>query len=434
MGSAQRGRRRGPRRDPMTTAGEPARAIVRLLQSWDPSDVVLLWRFAAGGELVLVGASESSSIGLQLDDTLSGSAAATLRSKASDGAWLTRRQGRAEDDDLERRLADAGVQATAFVPLIHEGRPVGLAVVGPSAPVDGASRALRARLPVLVEIGRLGGGLLGPNFRRLDETAAAATRLDAILASGAFRPVFQPIQLLASGEVVGFEALTRFEGATPDEVFAEAALLGRLPELEIATMFAAIDAADRLPPNRWLSVNISPALLADTDALRRLVGGSLRPIVLELSEHEVVHDYEALTTSVKRMEPWVSLAIDDAGAGFSSLRHILEASPSWVKLDIGLVRGVDTDPARQALVAGLVHFARKASISLIAEGIETEAERDTLRSLGVKLGQGFFLARPAPIDEELISTLLEADDAGRPRTDGRGRPDAEPLAHVEHHI
>ena len=83
----------------------------------------------------------------------------------------------------------------------------------------------------------------------------------------------------------------------------------------------------------------------------------------------------------------------------------------WVKLDIGLVRGVDADPARQALVAGLVHFARQASIGLIAEGIETEAEHEMLKSLGVELGQGFLLARPAPIDDLMISALLRSDDA-----------------------
>jgi EAL domain-containing protein (putative c-di-GMP-specific phosphodiesterase class I) len=127
--------------------------------------------------------------------------------------------------------------------------------------------------------------------------------------------------------------------------------------------------------------------------------------VLELSEHEPVVDYGALTAGLKCLGPRVSLAIDDAGAGFSSLRHILEMAQAWVKLDIGLVRGVDADPARQALVAGLVHFALQARIALIAEGIETRAEYDVLKSLGVEFGQGFLLARPAPISAEMLSAL-----------------------------
>jgi EAL domain-containing protein (putative c-di-GMP-specific phosphodiesterase class I) len=418
----------------MKMSSEAARAIVRLLQSWDPSDLVLLWRFSARAEIILVGASEIRGTGLELGDILAGAEGELLRARASDGPWLTDGARRVVDADLDGQLAAAGIQAAVFVPMNHDGRLVGLIVVGTGQSAEDAQARLAARLPVLVEVGALAESLLGPAFLKLDEVGAAAVRLDAILAAGAFRPIFQPILQLTNGEVVGFEALTRFDGALPEAVFAEAALLGRLPELEIATMSAAIEAADRLPPNRWLSVNVSPALLADTDTLRRLVRGSLRPIVLELSEHELVDDYEVLTTSIKRMEPWVSLAIDDAGAGFSSLRHVLEASPSWVKLDIGLVRGVDTDLARQALVAGLVHFARKASIALIAEGIETEAERDTLKSLGVKLGQGFFLGRPAPIDEALIGTLVQADDAGRTPSRGRGTHNIEPLAHVEHHI
>jgi EAL domain-containing protein (putative c-di-GMP-specific phosphodiesterase class I) len=331
-----------------------------------------------------------------------------LRAKGSAGPWLTRWSTRAEDGAFGARIAEAGIKAAAYVPVSQEGRTIGLIVVTDTREDQGMA-ALAERLPVLIEVGELAGSLLGPEFEVIDATTTAAVRLDAILKSRAFTPVFQPIWDLSTGAVMGFEALTRFEGATPDEVFAQAALLGRLQELEVATLTAALAAAERLPPNRWLSVNVSPALLADTPTLRRLVGGSIRPIVLELSEHEVVLDYEALTTSIKRMAPWVSLAIDDAGAGFSSLRHILETSPSWVKLDIGLVRGVDADPARQALVAGLVHFARKAAIALIAEGIETEAEHEMLKSLGVQLGQGFFLARPVPADGAFVAGLLDAD-------------------------
>jgi EAL domain-containing protein (putative c-di-GMP-specific phosphodiesterase class I) len=316
---------------------------------------------------------------------------------------------RAEDGDYGARITAAGITAAAYVPIIHEGRTIGLLVVADARVAEESLAMLAERLPVLIEVGELAGSLLGPGLEDLDTSSAAAVRLDAILAEGAFTPVFQPICELASGRVVGLEALTRFEGATPDEVFGQARLLGRLQELEIATLTAALKAAERIPPNRWLSVNVSPALLADTATLRRLLGGSLRPIVLELSEHEAVLDYRTITTSLKRLAPGVSLAIDDAGAGFSSLRHILETSPSWVKLDMGLVRGVDTDPARQALVAGLVHFARQASIALIAEGIETEAEHAMLQSLGVELGQGFLMARPAPIDDAMISTLMRYD-------------------------
>ena len=104
----------------------------------------------------------------------------------------------------------------------------------------------------------------------------------------------------------------------------------------------------------------------------------------------------------------VEVAVDDAGAGFASLRHILELRPRYVKLDMQLVRGVDTDPARQALIAGMVYFARQSGCLLIGEGIETDGERATLRRLGVPFGQGFFCGRPAT-----AAALVAAESAQR---------------------
>ena len=400
---------------PLASAGATAESIAGRLQAGGPSQVVLVLQFTALGETVLIaGSGEPAAMGLRVGDVLPSPRNELLRAKALEGPWLTRWSVRPEDGPYGERIAAAGITAAAYVPLAFEGRLIGLIVMADSRPAEEGLAELAERLPALIEVGELAGALLGPGFIGLDASSVAALRLDGILAAGAFTPIFQPVVELETGEVVGFEALTRFEGATPDEVFEQAARLGRLQELEIVTLTKALAAAEQLPANRWLSVNVSQVLLADTSTLRGLVRGSIRPIVLELSEHELVSDYRALTTSLKRMAPWVSLAIDDAGAGFSSLRHILELSPSWVKLDIGLVRGVDADPARQALVAGLVHFARQAAIALIAEGIETAAEHVMLKSLGVKLGQGFFLARPAPIDDPMVQALVRSEyQAGR---------------------
>lgn len=396
---------------PLATPQETADAIVRLLHARAAFQSVYVLQFTALGETVIVGSSKERTIaGLAIGDSLPKSRNELLRAKASEGPWLTRWVARPEDGAFGVQVGEA-VKAAAYVPIVHEGRTNGLIVVANSRMAEESLAVLAERLPVLIEVGELGGALLGPGFDQVDATSAAALRLDGVLTSNAYRPVFQPICELGSGRVVGLEALTRFEGATADEMFAQAGLLGRLQELEVATLTAALAAAERLPPNRWLSVNVSPALLADSATIHQLLGSSLRPIVLELSEHEAVLDYGALRDSLKRLAPWVSLAIDDAGAGFSSLRHILETSPSWVKLDIGVVRGVDADPARQALVAGLVHFARQAGIALIAEGIETTQEHAMLKSLGVELGQGYLLARPGPIDDELVSAMVRSDRA-----------------------
>jgi EAL domain-containing protein (putative c-di-GMP-specific phosphodiesterase class I) len=102
-----------------------------------------------------------------------------------------------------------------------------------------------------------------------------------------------------------------------------------------------------------------------------------------------------LHEALGRLGPGVRLAVDDAGAGIANFSHLVELRPDFVKIDASLVRGVDTDLSRRALVVGFVHFAAAAGCLVIAEGIETEAERATVAELGVRLGQGFLLARPA---------------------------------------
>lgn len=119
-----------------------------------------------------------------------------------------------------------------------------------------------------------------------------------------------------------------------------------------------------------------------------------RDVILEITEHAQVDDYVALRHALAQLGDDVRFAVDDAGAGFASLRHILELSPTHVKLDRGLVSRIQADPARQALVAGLVHFAERVGLRLIAEGVETKAERRTLLRLGVRTGQGYLFGRP----------------------------------------
>ncbi|MHB8960279.1 MAG: EAL domain-containing protein [Candidatus Limnocylindrales bacterium] len=194
--------------------------------------------------------------------------------------------------------------------------------------------------------------------------------------------------------VVGYEALSRFtDGIPPDVRFATADRAGLGIELEVATMRAALEAAANLPTDVYLSLNASPALITSGE-LRALLRGCTRAIVLEITEHVVIDDYPALRASLASLVPSVRLAVDDAGAGYASLRHILELAPDFVKLDVGLVRGIDTDPARQALLAGMGYFAVKRRIRLVAEGIETEAELESLRALGISHGQGYLLGRP----------------------------------------
>jgi PAS domain S-box-containing protein len=229
-----------------------------------------------------------------------------------------------------------------------------------------------------------------------ERRAEARRKIEATIEAKAFRSVFQPVIDLASGVVVGFEALTRFsDGCRPDVTFATALECGLGIELEAVTLEAALNEARLLPPKAWLSLNVSPALLCDVETLRSVLGKQPRSIVLEVTEHEAIGAYEPLHEALGRLGPGVRLAVDDAGAGIANFSHLVELRPDFVKIDASLVRGVDTDLSRRALVVGFVHFAAAAGCLVIAEGIETEAERATVAELGVRLGQGFLLARPA---------------------------------------
>jgi EAL domain-containing protein (putative c-di-GMP-specific phosphodiesterase class I) len=135
------------------------------------------------------------------------------------------------------------------------------------------------------------------------------------------------------------------------------------------------------------------------EPLRSLISGVSRRLVFEVTEHTAIADYPAFRLAMAALGPKVQLAVDDAGVGFASLNHILQLRAAFVKLDRLLIGGLESDHARQAMIVGLRHFARETGCRLIAEGIETEAELTVLRSLDIRLGQGFLLGRPVPVEE-----------------------------------
>jgi len=175
-------------------------------------------------------------------------------------------------------------------------------------------------------------------------------------------------------------------------------------ELELACLLGSLEAGIDLPTSSWLSLNVSPELFTSGSSLRDLVERSQRNLIFEITEGAPITDYAEMRAAIAKLGPSVQLAIDDAGAGYASLRHIIELRPSVVKLDIGLIRGVDADPIRQAMIAGIVHFANEIGCMLVGEGVETAEEAQSLIGLGVRMGQGYFFARPASV-EELLSTL-----------------------------
>jgi EAL domain-containing protein (putative c-di-GMP-specific phosphodiesterase class I) len=225
-------------------------------------------------------------------------------------------------------------------------------------------------------------------------------RINAAIAGNGLRIAYQPIVRLDTYEIVGAEALSRFDGGppTPDRWFREAAGVGLQTELQSASLRVAIAALPELPKSVYLSVNASPEVinywahrtLPDTIPYDRLV--------LEITEHDPIEDYDELLSSLEPLrDRGVRIAIDDAGAGYSSFRHILLIKPDVIKLDISITRAIDKDTSRRALAAALLSFAAEINASLVAEGVETIAEKETLQELGAKLGQGYLFARPGPL-------------------------------------
>lgn len=287
-----------------------------------------------------------------------------------------------------------GEHSVAYTPLVAGDELLGvLGIVDEHTARDVAGR----RLALAIDLGEVIATLLHDQRDAWGQHAASREALLRIIEAGAFTAVFQPIRRLADGVALGAEALTRFhDGASPQERFLEAARTGCGIELETATMRRALDRARDLPGELLLGLNLSPRLVVGDPGLPALLDAQSRAIVLELTEHDHIDDYDAVKQAMASFGPSVQVAVDDAGAGYASLIHVLTLAPDWVKLDRLWVQGIDADPARQALVAGLVHFARETGTALVAEGIETAAELGVLRSLGVELGQGFLLDHPSP--------------------------------------
>jgi EAL domain-containing protein (putative c-di-GMP-specific phosphodiesterase class I) len=225
-------------------------------------------------------------------------------------------------------------------------------------------------------------------------------RITQVLSSADLQMVFQPISNLETGGVAGVEALARFaDGRGPATWFAEAKSVDLEEDLDLAAVRAALAHLDHLPPGAFLSVNVSPGTAVSEGFRHLLESLPSERIILEITEHAQIDDYEALDETLR----WVRrrggrVAVDDAGAGFASLRHILSLSPDVIKLDISLTRNIDSDQARRALARALITFAEEIHAMMIAEGIETQEELEALRELGVEYGQGFHLARPARLE------------------------------------
>jgi PAS domain S-box-containing protein len=349
--------------------------------------------FEGEGDVVVLASHIPAGYALERDVALPATHAAYVRERATAGAWTEYWEALPEDGVFDTLMRDIGLKAMAVGPITHGDHVDGLLVIGTRQ--DDFAKTLVERRQTLLASGNISSALLAERLHARRKEVELRRSLGDVIAGRAFHSVFQPIVDLVFGEVVGYEALTRFDsGQRPDLCFAGAWSVGLGTDLELATLEMATADARALPAGRWLTLNMSARLLADRERLREIIATAGRPIVIEITEHEVIENYHAVRDAVGNLGHDIRVAVDDAGVGVANFSHIVELRPDLIKLDISLVRRVNADPGRQALVVAMRHFSRTAGCRLIAEGVETEDEARALKELGVDLGQGYWFGRP----------------------------------------
>ena len=318
--------------------------------------------------------------------------------RARHGPWVeeAKRVGLSDSMTAFRR---ANLDIIASASVFSSEDLVAMLMIGAVRDESRSSRNRQARLlAAAIDYASVLSAVAGSSIAGQRNAAALRAHLLQVLEGLEFHPVFQPIVEVKAQQIVGFEALTRFDdGVPPDVRFAEAMRAELAAQFEVAAIRMAVEQSSALPPDAFLSLNISPrSLIERADEVHELLASTDRSLIIELTEHVRIENYPELRAAISGLGEHIRVAVDDAGAGFASMRHILELQPSFAKLDISLVRGIDADHLRQALASGLNYYAQRTGCRLIAEGVETQAEADTLRVLGIELGQGYLYGRPQP--------------------------------------
>lgn len=232
--------------------------------------------------------------------------------------------------------------------------------------------------------------------------AEARARIEQALEDpAAMYVVLQPIVDIDGRRIAGMEALARFDAEpkrTPDHWFAEAWQVGLGIDLELHAIRLACRRLPELPADGYLSINLSAQTLTDPRMLDLLsgLGEQARRVVVEVTEHTAIDDYALVGDVLNRIRALgARLAVDDAGAGYASMQHILRLRPDIIKLDRSIIADNDVDPARFALIGAMANFAISLGMVVIAEGVETPGELAALTENQICHAQGYYLARPA---------------------------------------
>ncbi len=235
------------------------------------------------------------------------------------------------------------------------------------------------------------------------------SELERIILNEAISSVFQPIVELGTSDILGYEALSRGPAATEFEsplfLLQVADRTGLTLELDRVFRSNALTSARHLPAASKLFLNTLPATIYDPDLSPERLHQVLQSLqlspsrlVFEFSERYVVPNQAMLKEALLgHRDLGVQIAIDDVGAGYSGLDRIAALEPNYLKIDASLVREIDGQRIKRSVLAALVTMASEIGAHVVAEGIETQHERDVLVGLGVRYGQGYHLGRPAPL-------------------------------------
>lgn len=267
------------------------------------------------------------------------------------------------------------------------------------------SKSLNKRdLGFLKAISEIASNLLENLVEDEQKSQEIAQRIQSVLSPEKIDIHYQPILDLETNTVTGFESLSRFvsEPYRPPNIwFSEASQVGMGEALELIAINKALQGLNAFP-SQYISLNTSPEYILNGAVLSTLSksGVDTSRIVLEITEHSPIIDYKEFIPALKSLrELGIQLAIDDAGAGYSSFQHILELEADIIKLDITLTKNIHLEPRKLLLAKALCGFAKAINCTIIAEGIEASAELDVLRDLGIDKVQGYLIGKPMPLHE-----------------------------------
>lgn len=393
---------------------QPAKVIARILADARMKmgmEVAFVSEFTGGCRIFRFVDGDTSSVGVEVDG--SDPYEEAYCSRIVDG----RLPNLIPDAQMEPGAADLavtkklGIGAHVSVPIVFsDGRIYGTFCCFSQSP----NHSLTERdLEVIRSMAGLVSDQLESDELQAETRRLGTDRIRRVLDGRDLVMVYQPIIELASSVPVGVEALARFETdpqRTPDLWFNEAWTVGLGVDLELVAARAAVAQLEHLDSRLYMSINISPETILSPELMRFLGDVDTDRIVLEVTEHSRIADYPPVQRALKEVRKrGVRIAIDDVGTGYAGLQHLLELQPNILKLDVSITSDVDTDAMRRSLAGAVATFGSDMGLAIVAEGIETRAEADTLQRLGIGFGQGYYLGRPAPFGRSVYETIVAAN-------------------------